>query len=274
LEPSDDFTFVTARGRQFRLYAHSYLGFGQDYVQNSLLGATTGEEDPCYPEGYSRKSPSGWLIKGSGKLKACKANIFDSALRSSAKAPGSYDKALPIRGKFVLTENFFYVQNDHSLKLEDAGQIGVSNLDTAGETVCGKAMQPSAAEVANMESGKADAGSPKHCFGLAYQAVLLQTLQASALPGTTVQIAHQVNGGDVDWVLGAALVHYQEAHMNVSTDDSFLKPIIVMLTLFGISALLWRTCKRPIQKNLLLNRSPRQGGSPHAKAARIGAPAE
>ena len=36
LEESDSFVFTTAQGRSHRLYAHSYLGYGQDYAQNHL----------------------------------------------------------------------------------------------------------------------------------------------------------------------------------------------------------------------------------------------
>lgn len=34
---SDTFEFRTALGKTYHLYAHSYLGFGQDYAQDKLI---------------------------------------------------------------------------------------------------------------------------------------------------------------------------------------------------------------------------------------------
>jgi len=252
LEPSDDFSFTTARGRSYRVYAHSYLGFGQDYAQNQLLTQMPQSEleDPCYPSGYVRKGP----IRGTGQAQSCKANLVQRVVGASEEAPGVYKAEIPLRGNFVATENFFYVQNDLSMKLEELARLESSTLDSAGEQACSKAINLSADEIAKMESGEASATDPKQCFGLVFQAVLLQSLRAFTSPDVSVQIAHQINGGDVDWALGAALVHYLDGNVGVSPGreplDSIFWYLGPPLLLVLAACLLYRMLKAPLFRRL------------------------
>jgi len=209
---NDDFQFTTAMGKQYQLYAHSYLGFGQDYAQAQLRQALGGESvDPCYPVGYFRKSkgrPA--FVNGTGDVKGCLGKIQSLLLQSSDQAPGRYPHELPVRGPFAATENFFYVRKELSLTLKDE----LRPSDTEASDACSKAMVAVPAEISSMEEGSADAGRPTQCFALSYQNALLQALKIPTTPGVKVQVMRKINGGDVDWALGAALVHFLQSRAN------------------------------------------------------------
>mmetsp|Transcript_126265 Transcript_126265/g.403585 ORF Transcript_126265/g.403585 Transcript_126265/m.403585 type:complete len:114 (-) Transcript_126265:296-637(-) len=49
------------------------------------------------------------------------------------------------------------------------------------------------------------------CFALSYEASLLKALKVWEI-GATVKIVHKINGADVDWALGAALVHFLQGN--------------------------------------------------------------
>mmetsp|Transcript_4979 Transcript_4979/g.12104 ORF Transcript_4979/g.12104 Transcript_4979/m.12104 type:complete len:491 (-) Transcript_4979:225-1697(-) len=235
---SDEFTF-TAGGKEYRLYAHSYLGYGQDHAQARMRALTPAAElqDPCYPKGYERTGPMGsssW-VQGSGDGASCRTNIETRLLSASEDAPGQYSKELPLKpGNFIATENFFYVQKDVSMGFEDR-IVRESDWEAAAESTCKAPLKPTEQQVADMHSGNADAGNPKTCFGLSYQGMLLRALKASS-PGIDVRVAHKVNGGDVDWALGAALVHFLQGHAAHDPDafPSLGLPIVVLLIVSGL----------------------------------------
>jgi len=224
---SDDFVFETALGRQYRLYAHSYLGYGQDHARDRLKALVPSGElyDPCYPHGYLRQGPAGSSssIHGSGDFAHCKANIATNLMSSSDDAPGIYRDELPLKaGNFIATENFFYTQADLSLGLEGSALTSAA-LEAAAGTACSKTVQ-------------AEDKVAQACFALSFQAELLRALKASER-GAAVKIAHQVGGGDVAWALGAALVHFLKGHSS-SGGDSFDGTSFTSLLLAGLAMLL------------------------------------
>lgn len=209
----DRFTFTTVLGKHYMLYAHSYLGYGLDYAQSQLKGvvpsSTPGSDeatDPCYPVGYQRphsvaalaiavadSTSRSAVVKGSGDSAACQAAIRQHLLGSSRpEAPGRYDGELPVRGVLAATENFFYVRDRLSLALS----AEPADMHSASTATCAAAWTPEAGE-----------GGAAACFALSYQEALLQALRVPTTPGVRVEIKRQINGGDVDWALGAALMH-------------------------------------------------------------------
>jgi len=201
--PDDSFVLTTATGREYRLYAHSYIGFGQDYAQMHLRerGPTSQAKDPCYPVGYHRNSGDS-LVEGSGDRQACQQGIVERLFDGQEGAPGHYASELPLRGKFACTENFFYVRSNEALPISG----GLASMDAQAGEICSRALVPTPEQAAIMDSGK-EPDRPNSCFGLSYQVVLLQQLGAPTLPGVEVVIQRKINGGDIDWALGAALVH-------------------------------------------------------------------
>ncbi|CAE7195518.1 APY5 [Symbiodinium natans] len=186
----DQFQFKTGMGRVYSLYAHSYLGFGQDYAQSKLQDTMGDGEssDPCYPIGYTRVKSNGARHNGSGDSTQCRTNIR-SLLFQEGSAPGRYEHELPVRGRFAATENFYYVRND--LQLPD--KEGVCPTEAEAKAVCGKSLQDSAGDRA--------------CFALSYQLAFLGALKAVDVPGIEIEVQRKINGGDIDWALGAALAH-------------------------------------------------------------------
>merc|ERR1712187_1084412 len=70
-----------------------------------------------------------------------------------------------------------------------------------------------AEQESDMKAGKANPSNPNECFGLCFQVALLEALKAPTTEGLTVQIVRKINGGDVDWALGAALKHFIDSGM-------------------------------------------------------------
>jgi len=232
---TDTFTFKNMAGQRYTLYAHSYLGYGLDHAQAKLRSLTTGDQDPCYPVGYMRKSveDSSQLVKGSGNAELCQELIKSQLMPSSETiSPGRYSFEMPLRGNFVATENFFYVRNDLNLPMDG----NMAAMKDAAKNTCAKPLSLSPEQEAVMLAGTADPSKQKSCFGLSFQVALLDALRVSQ-----VQIAHTINGGDIDWALGAALVHFLESDMSqkarlleVGGNSAGFAQFVVLLSVVGL----------------------------------------
>lgn len=235
---TDHFTFKTLTGQEYFLYAHSYLGFGQDYAQAKCAHSMKEEleDDPCYPVGYVRQAmgDNTKIIKGTGDAQACqdmiKMHLFN---HSAGTAPGRYPLELPVRGNMVATENFFYVR--HGLRLPLDGDI--SAMKEAADKWCGTRITFSEAETARMRDGRTHPFKEKNCFALSYQAALMDALKASHRPGVKVQIARQINGADIDWAMGAALMHFINSGLGGAGENPVsltMRIGLVILSLLGL----------------------------------------
>jgi len=119
------------------------------------------------------------------------------------------------------------------------------------------------------EAGKADAGRSDGCFALSYQAELLRALGAPTAKGVSVSIANSVGGGDVDWALGAALLHIMELQNRVQAAPGVELNIVgagIALSAFIASIIMARAALCPQVKNGKLRKRTR---SP--EATKIGA---
>ena len=220
----DRFDFKIPNGRSYHVFAHSYLGFGQDYAQTVAMEKHADKNtvhnvvpikpagDPCYPKGYERYwSVEGCEASGTGTKELCadaKSKIvkglgnggqcYDQAIaflqNSGADAPGKYSIP-PLHGHFIAIENFWYVRNDLNLPMK------------WGKDERNKAIHKACETTTVAESNLNKPKDPKGCFALSYQNALIDTLKTRKENGAEVEIIHEINGADVDWALGAAIVH-------------------------------------------------------------------
>lgn len=215
LVEQDHFRFKTASGKIHHVYAHSYLGYGQDHAQRHHRERLEGATDPCYPKGYVRKAAStGGILEGAGDAKTCIASIKSLLIDGHEDAPGAYSHEQLLSGALVATENFFYVQSNANFDLTDA-RVEPSDMEHAAEAACSKDLKPTADDMARMSAGSADAAEPKTCFALSYQSLFLKQLRVER-PKAELKIVHQIHGADVDWALGAALIQ----HLSFSKSQS------------------------------------------------------
>merc|ERR1719433_1036026 len=154
-------------------------------------------------------SGSASFVEGTGDAEACQARIQEELLGSCEYAPGRYRGEQPLSGQFMATENFFHVHNALSLPLHG----GLADMSSAAKDVCARALAPRPGKPAAMESS---------CFNLSYQVSLLRALGARPDLGVGVDVVHRINGGDVDWVLGAALVRALEDHARPAIPEPLL----------------------------------------------------
>jgi len=268
---SDSFVFTTALGKEYRLYAHSYLGYGQDYAQAKLRELVPPAEstDPCYPVGYRRRGPAAivtpTLVRGVGDADACGAKIQERLIISSKDAPGRYADELPLRGSFAATENFFYARSGAAL-----GDGDGSLLLNDAKLVCSQEMNLSEEEISKMESGDADAGRPSTCFALSYQAALLKALKAPSAFGA-VRVMRQINGGDVDWALGVALMQLLGQRAKMEQDPFGLASKLAM----GVACVLlllvaWRSMAPGKMWSPRASRDAERGPKHPVKATKFG----
>lgn len=241
IDDSDDFVFETALGRTYRLYAHSYQSYGQDYARARLQELVPAEEDedPCYAPGYERPSGSGGIVRGAGDGDRCRENIEAILLGPVGDAPGTYSHELPLRGdSFVAVGSFWYTQDDLALSLEDR-PLGPGDFEAAARAAC------QSAPGAGIEPQKAST----LCFAMSYEAAALQALHPWG-NGASVRIVHQIRGTEVDWALGAALVHFlrgQRALVSAGRHSATLLDAVgSVITLASVAMAIW-SCGRFVQ---------------------------
>ena len=176
--------------------------------------------DPCYRRSYSRttKESTNVIVKGSGDFQLCKQKVrnilFNVTLPNQPPLIPGYQTHKgyvqpPLTGKFIATENFWYGRRSSDIVPPADLSLASVDVDSLGERFCGVA---SDTYIANDNSNFDERN--RYCFGLAFQSVLLESLHAEGEELPT--ISKNIGGSDLDWAMGAAVVHY-------STHDVQLK---------------------------------------------------
>ena len=148
-------------------------------------------------------------MKGTGESKKCYEMVSKFLKEGGPKAPGQYFVP-PVRGQFIAIENFWYVRNDLKLPFDASPDARAKAVE--------KACEENTASV-NLDKPK----KPKSCFALSYQNALFDALKARKSDGADIEIIHELNGADVDWALGAAIVHYIKKQNTVVVSDDAVK---------------------------------------------------
>jgi len=240
LSPKVQYHFEDLNGHPHNIYALSYIGFGQDYAQEALklevdataiaaaeegLDATT---DPCYPIGYQRNVEA-VTVEGTGQFENCRSILrrllFNPDPRDledhhPAIVPGVQQTTInggimqpALEGSFIATENFFYIRNDILPEIAPLSAMDLSEdvVTKLGQQVCTEVM----------ESSSKIEDPNKYCFAIAYQSVLLE--QVGAVGEHTPTVTRTINGADVDWAVGAAVVNYIERNRASASGNKLLR---------------------------------------------------
>ena len=218
--PKRRFMFTDISGRRHNVYALSYLGFGQDHAQRRLaaqLAHADDKVDPCYRPAYTRDGSDGAKssIRGGGNFDQCMLlvrNVLFSPtmpdqppLIPGQTLPGGSSGGVFVQphlaGKFIATENYWYTRRSADIQPEASLSLDDDTVHALGKRFCADS------------SGEKDASGQfvfdrnnRYCFGLAFQTVLLEELSAVGVLRPT--ITKNIGGSDLDWALGAAVVHF------------------------------------------------------------------
>ena len=221
--PPRKFLFTDIAGRRHNIYALSYLGFGQDHAKTRLAAVVDARAaagsisaiDPCYRPGFSRGGGSagtdadGVTVAGSGDFDACRALIKDVLFNPDVPdqpplIPGATEsldaayKQPPLAGKFIATENFWYGRKSPDIVPAASLSMEPAYVQELGARYC--------AGVGQDKEQEGFDPANKLCFGIAFQTVFLEQLGATG--DMTPTIAKNIGGSDLDWALGAAVVHF------------------------------------------------------------------
>eukprot|EP00960_Hanusia_phi_P043663 756188-Hanusia_phi.AAC.2 len=140
-------------GQTYKLYVHSYLGFGQEQARHKYNEMITAEQDPCFPAGYIKDSTlkndeyagrTNGPVIGTGNFSQCKRNV-DRLFKSNEACntpPCSFAgvhqprfwQSKQSRG-IVLFENFFHSSRALSMPNMETG-ITVDSFLVEGSKFC------------------------------------------------------------------------------------------------------------------------------------------
>lgn len=214
LPQSNSFKFNLGR-KDFELYAVSYLGYGQEKARGTLTdylsvqGLTT---DPCLPSGYPQTGGVYDPVPGAASAADCRsavtASLFPasepcafeigcSGMQGAAQPSGILDQS----DRLLLFENFYYTAAMLGLPMPEAA---VQDYAAAATRVCD--MDWAALEVSEYpKDGSEKDELAKLCFSATYIAVFLSK-GLGLSDDKPILIQHDIQGHDIDWSLGAAIV--------------------------------------------------------------------
>jgi apyrase len=186
--PRADGAAVHLGSTTYRVYAHSYLGLGQDQAREAVGSPA------CYPAGYPL--PGGEA--GSGDYAACREAIRRFLARPCAAAPcslmGVYQP--PLYGEFFAFSGYSYAASFFGL-----GQsLSLPDLETRTRSFCASTWE---SILADHPGGAEDPYLPRYCFNGAYVVTLLTDGFGFPMDTRAVVVPRKVQGKEVDWTLGA-----------------------------------------------------------------------
>ncbi len=198
--PGEACAEIDVGGRKFPLYAHSYLGWGQDKAMRRIASPA------CYLPGY--RSPDG-AIAGTGRYRACRRAIRRGIARELRARPpepacersctrlGAYQP--PLAGDFLAFSAFAY--NTDFLGLEP--ELTLAQLRAAGKRYCRTPWRSATADcAANPRPGCREEWLNRYCFASAYIVTLLHEVYGLPMD-REITSANELEGAGIDWTLGA-----------------------------------------------------------------------
>lgn len=230
-------------GKDYHLYTHSYLGYGQEMAAEILSKSDLPNGNPCYPKGFTDDS-DGDFTKC---VELIKANLFKSNEKKNRidetpdNIDGGCEKNLcSFEGifqpnmdpeKFYAIENFYYTASFFGA---EAYPFFHSKLVESGKDWCSKTKDMIATQYENVDIEEME----KYCFASAYDTTMLtyglnfteQDLE------TDVSLVRDVHGITIDWALGAVigLIQGTDESLLESSSEGF-SPVVYVLALVGLA---------------------------------------
>ena len=223
---------LTRNGSTSRLYAHSYMNYGQDAATSRRYAlivsdhsngldapptASTRLPDPCLHRGYnvSVSTSSLYTFYGVGDWSACARyaqrlvhNDYECTLPPCG-AMGVYQP--PINNvRFIAGSGFFYTVRGLGLLSGSDGswQGSFSQIAKAGRAYCSRQWSDVHADVGRYAAN--------YCWASAWVPTLLASLNFDA-EQTSITYAHQLNGADISWALGAQIYYDAEQRCELAS---------------------------------------------------------
>jgi len=213
------FSFVMG-SRTYRLYTHSYLGYGLEQAREKLsneLARNGGDvEDPCLNVGFERHGDRADVYDGHATLpvhgrgdparcrKAVEQALFSlggsCAYGSCSFDPNVYQPPDLASGRLLAFENFYYTGQMLGVPRPDASPRDFGTAATEACALSWAALQ--ASDIPRDGSGKEETN--KLCFSATYLDLFLEK-GVGVAPASTVKVMQQVGEHGIDWSLGAAI---------------------------------------------------------------------
>ncbi|NXL15324.1 ENTP8 diphosphohydrolase, partial [Setophaga kirtlandii] len=216
---------LTLYGYSYKIYAHSYLCYGQDEMLKRLAKEliveslpSTRVQHPCYPEGYEETvslsslraspctgsdprlapGPSAVTLQGRGSASACRAALR-SLLNPSACGQDCAFPQPPLRGQFIAFSAFYY--NFKFLNLTEGQPL--ATVTEAIEGLCSRSWQDVCSSAWSHKNPKR---LPKYCANANYILILLlDAYKFNESSWNNICFQMKAGGADVGWTLGYML---------------------------------------------------------------------
>ena len=206
-----DVIVIPIAGRNFSIFARSYLGFGQDQARERYLDVIAQKENcaensecvvksPCHNRGFKEPLSFGdqeRVFEGTAQIKLCRriiSKIFFCHSTNLEDCPFSDQPEL--EGKFYAFAAFYYVLTGINAVCSDCekNQVSPKKIRSYSTTFC----------KTNYNELKEDPYAKNNCFGANYIYELL-TEGYGLRPYSKIRVANSLNGFDLGWTLGAVL---------------------------------------------------------------------
>ena len=200
--PNNDTFTLTLGGREFHLFARTYLGYGMDEAHRKYLEVISKEKasnvlkSPCHHRGYNDTTTIGGEIVevvGTASVQRCRLIIEKTFFCKSEGCP-FYDQPR-LRGDFVGFSGIYYTALGTGLLCYSCTeQLSPSMFEESSRKFCAKPYQ----------DVSSDPGAKVTCFRGNFVYELL--VQGYNLPSTkTIEVGKKIGGFNLGWSLGAML---------------------------------------------------------------------
>ena len=206
-----DVIVIPIAGRNFSIFARSYLGFGQDQARERYLGVIAQKENcaensecvvksPCHNKGFKESLTFGGqerVFEGTAQVRRCRKiihEVFFCRLPNAQKCP-FYDQP-KLKGRFYGFSSFYYILTGIGAVCSDCenNRVTPRKVNLYSKSFCKK----------DYEDLDKNPYAKNECFGGNFIYELL-TKGYRLAPDRKIRVTNSLNGFKLGWTLGAVL---------------------------------------------------------------------